>query len=186
MIKKLDNNPNTAEEMDLHYEKLIKKGERINEWMFSYLEPYIPKTGNILEIGCGLGTTLMWIKERSQASLFGLDISRVAIDYCNNNLEGEYSCIRGEDWLEKETYDLIINSQTLEHVDDPIKIIMNMALSLKDGGVLFITVPWPNSNLDNGVFKHYWRFFPDDFRRLLGKVEIIQPDKNHMIVIWKK
>lgn len=187
MKKKLKDNPNTAEDMDIHYEKVIRKGERVNDWMYEYLKPIIPKEGNVLEIGCGLGTSLEWIKaQQPKVNLFGLDISPVAINYCNENKGGEYQCIRGEDWSEKDKYDLIVNSQTLEHVDDPMKIIMNMAISLKKGGKLFITVPWPNSNLDNGVRRHYWRFFPEDFRGALGKVEVLRPDKSHMIVIWEK
>jgi len=179
-------NPNTIEAMDAHYLKV--KTERVNEWMFAHLLPLIPKSGSILDIGCGMGETLRQIKKRTstKCTLTGIDISKVGIDKAKKLGGGDFYVQDAEKIEAIDKYDLIINSQTLEHVDSPSKIVKRMKQAVRVGGVLFITVPYPKSNLDNGVFKHWLRLYPKDFQEWLGNIEVIKPDKNHLIVIWKK
>lgn len=192
MLKKFKDNPNTVERMEQHYSKIInregqfKDGERFNDWMMPHLEPLIPKEGHILEVGCGLGATIKHILSiNPMLGVSGIDISPTAIDNCNENIEGKF-------WTQKAEfdiagyYDLIICSQTLEHVDFPNDCILNMKKALSENGTLFLTVPYPKSNLDNGVKLHYWRFYPVDFEMILKGCKVIDDDKRHLIVIWKK
>lgn len=190
MDKKIPKNPNTPEAMDKHYAKIDK--ERFNDWMMPYLTPLIPKDkkANILEIGCGMGRTLEEVRKHTECLLIGWDISYVATTKAKriyvNDLMMSFSNKDASGTIVKNKYNLIINSQTLEHVDDPLLIIDNMKKGCIEGGRIFITVPWPHSSLDNGVFKHYWRFHPKDFKFLLQGCKIIKADKNHMVCIWKK
>lgn len=180
MRKKEGANPNTTKKMDAHYNKI--KEERFNDFFMQYLHPLIPNKGKIMDVGCGMGRLLKEIKIYTEARLFGLEMSIVAIRKAWKG--AKYMCVDASEWKEKNKYDLIICSQTLEHVDDPVKIISNMKDSLCVGGNLFITVPWPKSSLDRGVKLHYWTFYKSDFENLLPGCKVIKHGINHMIVIW--
>ena len=98
----------------------------------------------------------------------------------------KFICEDAETIKHDKQYDLIINSQTLEHVDNPKIIIKNMMKLSKKNGVIFITVPYPNSNLDRGVKLHHWTFYEKDFKDIMGQhTECIKIDKNHLGVIWE-
>lgn len=188
MKKRFKINPNTKERMDEFYSKFNPEKERFNDWMMPILEKLIPNDGSVLEVGCGFGKTLNWIYEKNKSlNLVGSDLSQIAMDkakffYPHIN----FICEDAENANHKGLFDLIINSQTLEHVDNPEKIIRNMMLWVKKNGLLFITVPYPGSNLDRGVKLHHWTFFEDDFKKIMGKnTECIKIDKNHLGVIWK-
>ena len=187
MIKRYEKNPNTAERLDDFYRGYPIEKERFNDWMIPMLEPLIPKNGGILEVGCGYGKTLNWIKKLGKNNtLVGVDISKVAIDGGKEHYDGlMLICKDFTNDEELGKYDLIINSQTLEHVDDPEKMILKMKDSLNPKGVIFITVPYPKSNLDRGVKLHHWTFYPQDFIKILGKNCLMSREGNHLIVIYE-
>lgn len=195
MDKKFDKNPNTVEKTEwLYLRHITPETERLNDWMFPYLNPLIKKDeSDILEVGCGFGKTLAIINQKCnlKAKLLGIDISETAVtkskQYYNyiKNMEVIWGNFEEYQSIYNDRFDLVICSQTLEHVDNPIIMIKNLKKAVKKGGILFITVPWPKSNLDNGVKTHYWRFYPEDFYGLLKNCEI-KRETTRMIVVWKK
>jgi 2-polyprenyl-3-methyl-5-hydroxy-6-metoxy-1,4-benzoquinol methylase len=188
MKKRFKINPNTKERMDEFYNKFNPEKERFNEWMMPYLDKVIPESGSVLEIGCGFGKTLNWVYEKNNTlEIVGSDLSEIAIIKSQNFYPHiKFICEDAETTNHDEKFDLIINSQTLEHVDNPEIIIKNMMRWTKKNGVIFITVPYPNSNLDRGVKLHHWTFFDEDFKSIMGNhTECIKIDKNHLGVIWK-
>jgi len=189
MDKKFKQNPNTPEKLEQLYSsrKLSPETERVNEWMMPYLLPLVPATGDVLEVGCGLGKTLSIISESSSVRLKGIDISPTAIEKAEKYYQAIYfECMNFENSIEKLKYDLVICSQTLEHVDNPELMINKLKESVKINGTLFITVPWPKSSLDNGVKNHYWRFYPEDFYELISNDCLIEKEGTRMVVIWVK
>ena len=50
-----------------------------------------------------------------------------------------------EDWNPVEKYDAIFLLHTLEHLEDPIKILQKTKLALKENGHLFLVVPNANA-----------------------------------------
>lgn len=187
MIKKKEINPNTIERMNQHYERFNPKGERFNEWMMPSLKRILPASGKILEVGCGFGKTLNEISSLTKADLFGIELSPIAVEKAVKY----YPNIRF--WVEDcermnypNMFDMVICSQTLEHVDNPTVCILKMKEAVKPGGWLYLTVPWPGSNLDRGVKLHYWTFYEKDFEDLLPNCSIEQPDKSHMVITYLK
>lgn len=70
--------------------------------------------------------------------------------------------------IEKESYDVVISGQALEHVEDMNKFVLNMKYILKKQGVMCIIAPWTGR-----VHRHpvdCWRILPDGMRWLLEKV----------------
>lgn len=189
MDKKFAINPNTIERMERHYAKLSPETERFNDWLIPYLMLLIPPKGEVLEVGCGMGRTLAEIKKQMNGTgtVSGIDISNIAIyeaGQYHNDISFEVKDAAKLNEVEK--YDLIVCSQTLEHVDDPKAIIKNMVIALKFGGKLLITVPYPKSSLDDGVKLHHWRFYESDFNALIPGCKCKKEGKNHLIVTWQK
>jgi len=191
MKKRYTINPNTIEKMEEHYSKLTPLKERFNEWMIPYLSTLLKKKyKSILEIGCGMGKTLKWIREQSPQDVYieGHDLSPLAISEASKEYKDITFKVKDSiKWEPKAIWDLIICSQTLEHVDDPKILILNMKKALKIGGCLFITVPYPGSSLDRGVKLHHWTLYPQDFKTLLGiSANCIKEGKRHLIIKYIK
>lgn len=180
MIRKFKENPNTKENWEVQYAKKVKVAERKNEWMYEYLLPVIKGCESILEIGCGMGETVNLCKKMiPHAKVTGNDFSDTAINKARE-LYPDIAFIACDAMELTGKYDLVICSQTLEHVDEPEKMVRKIK---ELGKRVFITVPWPNSGLDNGVHWHINRFYPEDFKEWLGEgVTITRVGKNHMVI----
>jgi SAM-dependent methyltransferase len=79
--------------------------------------------------------------------------------------------------LAKNSFDLVITTEMLEHVQDWKAVIANMKGVLKPGGVIFITTR------SEGFPFHeypgdYWRFEVEDMREIFSdfKIETLLPD----------
>lgn len=198
MEKKFERNPNTPEFWERFYSKKDPAKERKNEWMYPYLESLVTASNFILDVGCGFGNTCFKMREWNRlAFIEGWDISETAILKARSRQremkETHWTTFyaRNIDHDPNKSYpaeyfDLIICAQSLEHMDRPDIAIRNMKHYLQKSGHLFLTVPWPNSSLDNGVSKHYIRFYQKDFKEWLPGCKIERQGKNHMIVIWQK
>jgi SAM-dependent methyltransferase len=191
MDKKYDKNPNTVESLNWLYSKRWSPAsERENDWMYPYIDKLLKENNfeKILEVGCGFGKTLSYIQKKIQnkAILKGTDINKIAMEKGAEYYDGIiFEQANYETVKENEVWDFIICSQTLEHVDNPVLMINNMKSALKEKGTLLITVPWPKSNLDNGVKAHYWRFYDSDFKKLLPGCKV-EKSTTRMVVIWTK
>lgn len=133
-------------------------------------KPYIPRYLSflegesrdieILDIGCGMGSLLMGLKEQGFCNLTGIDVSMKAVMYCKkmqlNCMEMNILEFNGSN---EKKYDLVFMNHVLEHlpkseVIETIKIIKNDVL--KGGGKFICSVPNAQSNTEA-----YWAF--EDF-----------------------
>ena len=105
---------------------------------------------NILDIGCGSGLLVdMLVGEGYEST--GLDFSAEAINFARTHKRGVYVCGAVNDIWAK--YDLIIMSHLLEHIDNPVRYLRQVAQLLKPDGLLLVEVP----NLDSYNTKSIWR-----------------------------
>jgi SAM-dependent methyltransferase len=113
---------------------------------FSFVEKTIIRINpaTLLDVGCGAGTYLTFpIAKRFPAvRVVGVDsdypsISFAQRNYPLSNLEFKLFDILGE----HEKFDLIIASEVIEHVEDPLKFLVNLKSRLNPGGVLIVTLP---------------------------------------------
>lgn len=129
-----------------------------------YLNPYFTdsdKNLDILDIGCGLGQTLSFLKKKGFNSLYGIDINDESISICKQN---GLSVEKINDTREfaKQTsrkFDRIIMSHVLEHIrkEDMIDTLIHIKkYLLKEGGTFLLMVP--NAQSYTGS---YWRY--EDF-----------------------
>ncbi|MCS7232104.1 MAG: class I SAM-dependent methyltransferase [Elusimicrobiota bacterium] len=100
------------------------------------------KNAKILDIGCGFGETLFLLKKAGYTNIFGIDYSSVAVDICKKigiNVER----ISLEEYLKftKDSWDVIILGDILEHIYIPVEVILKIKNLLKDDGKVIISVP---------------------------------------------
>ncbi|MBO8244209.1 class I SAM-dependent methyltransferase [Prochlorococcus marinus XMU1411] len=112
-----------------------------------YLLDYIKKNKNVknvLEIGCGTGFGILYPLARhfKKISFVGEDIDIQSIEFANQKNSLSNLVFRNSN-SEKEnyTYDIIIISEVLEHVEKPQKLLLDIKSKLSDSGILFITIP---------------------------------------------
>ena len=109
---------------------------------------------NILDIGCG-GGLLSEPLARLGASVVGIDASKKNIDIAKHhlkksNLSIEYYNTSPENFSYKKKFDVILNMEIIEHVEDIPEFICQSAKFLKDKGIMFIATL--NQTLKSYVF----------------------------------
>jgi methionine biosynthesis protein MetW len=121
---------------------------------------YINSGQKILDVGCGTGDLGEIIKRKGNY-VVGIDISEKAVEIAKTKLD-EVILLDVEQEipdLPTNYFDIIIFADVLEHLYDPLKVLVNFKIFLKDQGNLIVCVP----NVAN------WKIRKDLF--LWGKFE---------------
>lgn len=156
--------------------------------MHRWLAPLISNNGKLLEIGCGYGFNLDYLKKRNPRIEFeGLEISK---EGCRNTVESfNIIChnVSLEEFDPQGQYDFIIMCHVLEHFEDPNQAIAKVSKMLKQHGVLWVEVPnilFPNprKRLVKWLSKEHISYFsPSKVRFLLEKngLEVSREEHRH-------
>lgn len=128
----------------------------------------------IIDIGCGSGDLLQELRGIfPDAEFAGVDIAESGLAVSETkvpdvgfhvfDLNGDAPPPPAvENWA-----DCAVCSEVLEHVDDPVKALGKIAICMKPGGRLAVTVPGgPMSAFDHHIGHHH-HFTPDQLRELL-------------------
>ena len=96
----------------------------------------------ILDIGCG-GGLLSEPMSRLGAEVYGIDASEKNINVAKlhakkNNLNIEYKCISPENFNTEIKFDVILNMEIVEHVDDVDFFLKSCTKLLKKNGIMFV------------------------------------------------
>lgn len=125
------------------------------------------KFDSILDLGCGNGEVLRYIKEaRPEVECTGVDISRMW-----GNYDGEINFIKGDieklDFFPNDSYDLVITSGVLILFDDEeAQRIMDQMVRIKKNtvAVLEFHSEEPIPFVKNRVWRNYNKFFEQPSR----------------------
>tara|TARA_Y100001970_G_scaffold280201_1_gene388799 strand:+ start:473 stop:1201 length:729 start_codon:yes stop_codon:yes gene_type:complete len=142
----------------------------------------------ILDVGCG-GGLLSEPMHRLGAELVGIDASEKNINVAKihakkNNLNIKYICASPETLKTNEKFDVILNMEIIEHVDDLEFFLKSCSKLLKKKGIMFVATL--NKTLKSYFFAivgaeyilkwlpigtHDWEKFvrPDDLSNILKK-----------------
>lgn len=108
------------------------------------LKKNIPDGGRVLDVGCGNGVISRHLGQFGYEVL-GIDISEktIAVANARNTYPNvKFAAISAEALTAQgETYDAVICSEVLEHLDQPQLLLQTIHDSLKDDGLLIVTVP---------------------------------------------
>lgn len=109
------------------------------------IQPLLPKKmDRVLEVGCGSGATLQWLKSEMGCSwVGGVELTEDAAGRAKKRLdfflEGNIEKI--ELPIENASLDLILCLDVLEHLVDPWLVVKRLSLLLKPGGALIVSLP---------------------------------------------
>ena len=112
--------------------------DRLGEWS--------AKTGSLLDIGCGTGTTLVEAKARGW-SVLGLEPGKVAAAVARERLgEANRGCVfegyfPNDLPADQQSFDAISILDVLEHFVDPLAFLNRIRRHLSPRGRLFVQVP---------------------------------------------
>lgn len=132
----------------------------------------LPPDASILDVGTSTGTNLRLLKEMGFTNFLGLDRSPEAIHWCAEKglgtvRQGDVCAIPFSD----ESFDLVLATDIIEHVDDDLKALQELQRVLKKSGRIVITVPtFPSLwGLQDEVSHHKRRYRRRDLLDKLGK-----------------
>ena len=96
----------------------------------------------ILDIGCG-GGLLSEPMHKLGANVVGIDASEKNINVAKlhakkNNLDIEYICTSPENLINKKNFDVILNMEIIEHVEDVDFFLKSSSNLLRVGGIMFV------------------------------------------------
>lgn len=110
--------------------------------LFELLQRYTPKSSSILDIGCGTGEISREI-QRKGYRVKGVDFSTVAVKTAlMSGLDCQVVDVDGGLPFKDNSIDAIWATDSIEHLFDPVFVLMEMNRVLKPGGILFATVPY--------------------------------------------
>jgi SAM-dependent methyltransferase len=107
--------------------------------------PLLPEQAEkVLEIGCGHGDTLLWLKTiRNCKKLAGVELFPEAAAKARERLdvvvEGNVEAL--ELPFEPNEFDLVLCLDVLEHLADPWAVVKRLTALLKPGGSLIASIP---------------------------------------------
>jgi 2-polyprenyl-3-methyl-5-hydroxy-6-metoxy-1,4-benzoquinol methylase len=109
--------------------------------------------GNLLDVGCGVGTFLYYAKENG-FNVYGTEVSEYAVKfiYEKYNIKVEKKLFNQINF-ENDFFDVITFWHSLEHVKDPYGDICHAYNILKNNGLLVIACP----NLNNYLMRIAYR-----------------------------
>ena len=146
---------------------------------------------SILDVGCG-GGLLSEPMKKLGAEVVGIDASEKNIQVAKlhakkNNLDINYFCTSPENFTKKMKFDVVLNMEIVEHVEDVDFFLKSSAKLLKRGGIMFVATL--NKTLKSYLFAiigaeyilrwlpigtHEWEKFvkPQDLIEMLKKYEL--------------
>lgn len=160
---------NFYDERKKYFKSLLKK-----------IEKYIPQTGKLIDVGCGVGIFLEVMKEKNY-EVCGYDISDFAIDFCRKKGFNVYNKSFLELYFPESSFDLITFFDVVAHLKEPINYLQKCKKMLKKDGVILIKTPLHSNFL----------FFIAKFLSFIGKsksilhlpAQIYHFDKNSILKI---
>ncbi|WP_310484781.1 class I SAM-dependent methyltransferase [Chamaesiphon sp. VAR_48_metabat_403] len=119
------------------------------------------KIKTILDIGCGIGTTILAAKDLG-VDCVGVEPNMYAVEYAKNNLSldlipGYFSAS-----LVDRKFDAIVIDMVLEHVPSIQPFMTDVFSILNPGGLIYIAVPGLN-----------WSIMRNALRLLLRRIDIV-------------
>ena len=146
---------------------------------------------SILDVGCG-GGLLSEPMKKLGAEVVGIDASEKNIQVAKlhakkNNLDINYFCASPENFTKKMKFDVVLNMEIVEHVEDVDFFLRSSAKLLKRGGIMFVATL--NKTLKSYLFAiigaeyilrwlpigtHEWEKFvkPQDLIEMLKKYDL--------------
>lgn len=151
-------------------------------WCFQIVRrslEYWPTSPQVLEVGSyNVNGSVRGVGEPLAASYLGVDIQPgPGVDQIVNALDIV-------EVFGAQSFDVVISTEMLEHVEDWPQIVYNLVAVLRVDGILILTTR------DVGMYYHgypgdYWRFSPSDLRKIFEPIgAVINAEKDTDDQAW--
>jgi len=140
--------------MEYYQDYLPDRAEGIRQWE-ALIQPVVAESADLvvsqsrtggrklLDVGCGYGFLLNEMESRGW-DVKGLEVSRTGRDYAQNRWNFQvYSEPLETLELSENTFDVVTLLYVIEHVYDPLALLMEVNRILKPGGL--VIVRWPHT-----------------------------------------
>lgn len=130
--------------------------------------PYL-KDKKILDVGCGDGV-LSYLFAKDGATVSGIDYSSLAIAFAKEKTEdfdiNFQQASAYELPFEESSFDVVISSDVIEHLEEVSKYLLEIKRVIKDEGIVVISTPirFTEYPLDK---EHVVEWFPDEFKEVI-------------------
>jgi len=141
--------------------------QRNYDQLFKLIVERIPERAKVIDVGCGVGRLSKIIKRERDADLTCLDFSDWACEQLKR--EGFKTVVSKLPRipLESATFDVAVATEVLEHLDDPVATLKQMARVVRPGGIVMCSVP--NDALHPHVeLEHQQAFTEASLRHMLS------------------
>lgn len=127
-----------------HFTSFVTRGTPTSEVM-EILKEISWRNKKVLDVGCGTGL-FAYTAAKKGAVVLGIDFSETAINIAKEKYRLPNLYFEKSDAKEIQgKYDIIVSIGTLEHMDNPLKILQIFKNHLKQNGRIIITSPnWTN------------------------------------------
>lgn len=132
----------------------------------------VPIGSKVLDIGANSGEVMKILAEKRQCDVVGVDMSEIAVAKAKekglNVILGDAESLPFPD----KTFDVVLLLETLNHLWDPLKALLEVKRVLKDDGILLGSVP--HKNLSRYIWEedkpHHGYYDVKELGEILDKV----------------
>jgi len=109
----------------------------------SKIDSYPKEDPKILDVGCGSGLLLNLPLAENGYDITGIDLDQTSIDFLNkvNTFKNAKYFKRRIEECDLQTFDIVIISEVLEHLDHPGEALQEIRKRMNDDSMLIVTIP---------------------------------------------
>lgn len=117
----------------------------VSESYAFFYKKFLPKNkkAKILDLGCGMGHFLNFLKDEGYTDFWGIDISKGQIDFVKENITKNVEVADAFEFLKRERpylFQVIVINDVIEHIPkkDLLDFLRLIFSSLENGGKIFV------------------------------------------------
>lgn len=132
-----------------------------NNFIYSLIKKHTSRDDiKILDAGCAQGNLLLYLNDKGFKNIYGMDMDKNLLKQFKDSGIKAYAMDLRETDFDDETFDIIISSDIIEHIDNDMRAIHEMKRILKKNGIIIIFVPafmslWSYHDVINGHKRRY-------------------------------
>lgn len=113
-------------------------------WFFRNRLP-ADRSARILDVGCGAGHFLYFLRQEGYTNIEGLDASLDRVELCRRHVTANVHQADALDWVKSRprAYDVVVSNHVIEHLaDEPLMSFLRaLTDAVAEGGTLILTTP---------------------------------------------
>jgi SAM-dependent methyltransferase len=123
-----------------------------------HFEDRSPDSISVLDIGCGNGTYIALLLARQGFRVTGVDPHQRSIDHANAlaaTMSNAFFVCGNVEMLPEKSFDVVVLSEVLEHVEDPRGLLRKSSARLDERGLMIVTVPngYGEFEIDSWIYR---------------------------------